>query len=62
MDPKKRQRKLVKQYRKAEECLTREDAQRIIRKADKHRRKLQEEGDQSTSESPPHFNTNQPLR
>jgi len=48
MDPKKRQRKLVKQYRKAEECLTREDAQRIIRKADKHRRKLQEELDQTT--------------
>ena len=40
MDQSKRQRKLAKQYRKAEECLTREEAQRIIRKADKHRRKL----------------------
>ena len=40
MDQSKRQRKLAKQYRKAEECPTREEAQRIIRKADKHRRKL----------------------
>ena len=43
MEQSKRQRKLAKQYRKAEECLTREEAQRIIRKADKHRRKLQRE-------------------
>ena len=43
MPKKTRQEKLLKQYQKAEECLTREDAQRIIRKADKHRRKLQRE-------------------
>ena len=43
MTQSKHQRKLVKQYRKAEECLTREEAQRIIRKADKHRRKLHRE-------------------
>ena len=47
MDQSKRQRKLAKQYRKAEECLTREEAQRIIRKADKHRRKLKRESTES---------------
>ena len=43
MPKKTRQEKLLKQYQKAEECLTREDAQRIIRKADKHQRKLNKE-------------------
>ena len=43
MAKKTRQEKLLKQYKKAEECLTREEAQRIIRKADKHQRKLNKE-------------------
>ena len=42
MNPDKQHRKLVKLKVKAEECLTREQAQKIIRKADKAHRKLSE--------------------
>ena len=40
MNPDKQHRKLVKLKVKAEECLTREQAQKIIRKADQAHRKL----------------------
>ena len=40
MNPDKQHLKLVKLKVKAEECLTREQAQKIIRKADKAHRKL----------------------
>ena len=38
----KQHRKLIKLQLKAEECLTREEAQKIIKKADKAHRKLEE--------------------
>ena len=40
MNPDKQHRKLEKLQIKAEECLTREAAQKILRKADKAHRKL----------------------
>ena len=40
MNPEKQHRKLEKLQLKAEECLTREEAQKIIRKAEKAHRKL----------------------
>jgi len=43
MAKKTRQEKLLRKYQQAEECLTREEAQRIIRKAEKHQRKLNKE-------------------
>ena len=42
MNPEKQHRKLEKLQLKAEECLTREEAQKIIKKADKAHRKLEE--------------------
>ena len=42
MNPAKQHRKLEKLQLKAEECVTREEAQKIIRKADKAHRKLAE--------------------
>ena len=42
MNPDKQHRKLVRLKLKAEECLTREQAQKIIRKADKAHKKLSE--------------------
>ena len=41
MNPEKQHRKLEKLQLKAEECLTREEAQKIIKKADKAHRKLE---------------------
>ena len=43
MAKKTRQEKLLRKYQQAEECRTREEAQRIIRKAEKHQRKLNKE-------------------
>ena len=40
MNPEKQHKKLIKLKIKAQECLTREDAQKILRKADKAHRKL----------------------
>jgi hypothetical protein len=40
LNPEKQHRKLEKLQLRAEECLTREEAQKIIRKADKAHRKL----------------------
>ena len=40
MNPDKQHRKLEKLQLRAEECLTREEAQKIIRKAEKAHRKL----------------------
>ena len=42
MNPEKQHRKLEKLQLKAEVCLTREEAQKIIMKEDKARRKLEE--------------------
>ena len=42
MNPAKQHRKLEKLQLQAEECVTREEAQKIIRKADKAHRKLAE--------------------
>ena len=41
MNPEKQHRKLEKLQLKAAECLTREEAQKIIKKADKAHRKLE---------------------
>ena len=41
MNPEKQHRKLEKLQLKAEVCLTREEAQKIIKKADKAHRKLE---------------------
>ena len=41
MNPEKQHRKLEKLQLKAEECLTREEAQKIIKKADQAHRKLE---------------------
>ena len=38
--------KLMKWYRRAEEAMTREEAQKAIKKADKFQRKLDSEDDQ----------------
>ena len=40
MDLAKQEKKLLKVEQKAEECLTREQAQKIIRKAEKAQRKI----------------------
>jgi|TARA_B100001758_G_C18035199_1_gene415143 hypothetical protein len=42
MNAEKQHKKLIKLKVKAEECLTREQAQKILRKADKAHRKLSE--------------------
>ncbi len=42
MNPEKQHRKLEKLQLKAEECLSRKEAQKILRKADKAHRKLSE--------------------
>ncbi|QIN96689.1 hypothetical protein [Synechococcus phage S-N03] len=42
MSKKTREQKLAKQLQKAELCTSREEAQKIIKKAEKHRRKLEE--------------------
>ena len=42
MDPTKQHRKLEKLQLRAEECLSRHEAQKIIKKADKAHRKLAE--------------------
>ena len=42
MNPQKQHRKLEKLQLKAEVCLNREEAQKIIKKADKAHRKLEE--------------------
>ena len=46
MNPNKQHRKLEKLQIKAEECLTREAAQKILRKADKAHRKLSQGTDE----------------
>jgi len=43
MTKKTTEQKLIKQIQKAEKCTTREEAQKIIKKADKHRRRLAKE-------------------
>ena len=40
MTPSERFQKLMKWFQRAEEATTREEAQKAIRKAEKHRRKL----------------------
>ena len=42
MNPEKQHRKLEKLQLRAEECLSRKEAQKILRKADKAHRKLSE--------------------
>ena len=46
MNPAKQHKKLERLQLKAEECTTREEAQKIIKKADKVHRKLTEGGSQ----------------
>lgn len=46
MNHKKALDKLTKWYRRAEEALTREQAQKAIRKAEKFQRKLEQQEDQ----------------
>lgn len=42
MTPTERFQKLLKWFRRAEEATTREEAQKAIKKAEKHRRKLED--------------------